>query len=374
MDRPRLALILLACASAAACGDPVIVLGDAPGRMSIVAGVGDSIGTRVDSLARNTRLMEPAALAFDDQRGVLSVADRGATVQTAGTTRRVARIFDVSSNGRLTVRLDVDACAASVCPQSIHSMAATTDGSLIVADLVGHRLFRVPLNGPPVVLAGNGAAGDAVDGTVASQARIRGPAGVAVHPDGRIFFTEQQGHRVRVIELDGRLGTVAGTGEPGLAGDDGTAVLSRLNGPSGLALSPTGVLFVADRQNGRVRAVSLTSGTIATVAGSAPGGFAGDGGPASSARLDRPESLALSADGGSLFVADRENHRVRVLRFADGTIDTFAGTGSTSFNGPGRPAGDTSLERPSGVASSRSGLLFIADTGHSVVWRTLTGF
>jgi sugar lactone lactonase YvrE len=345
------------------------VTGDAPGFMTIVAGVGDSIGTRVDSLARRTKLTEPRAIAFDDASGVLYVADRGSTISAGGTTRRVARILAVESNGRSRLLIDGSACPAPSCPELVHSMAVAADGSVVLGDPVGHRIYRLRPGIGIEVIAGTGSPGDSPDGTAATAAALRGPAGIAIDAAGRLLFSEQTGHRVRAIRSDGTLETIAGTGVPGAAGDGGPAHQATLNGPAGLAVSESGVLYIADRLNARIRAVMLQTGTIDRVAGTNPG-YGGDGGPASSALLDRPESVAISPDGLSLYMADSGNHRVRLVNLVDGTVSTFAGTGSTAFTGAGRVAGDTSLATPTAVETSANGFLFVTDTGHFAVWRT----
>jgi sugar lactone lactonase YvrE len=361
--------LTLAALSLGACGDPLIVLGDAPGRMRVVLGVGDSIGTQVDSVATRTRLTEPTAVAFDAASSLLYAADRGAVKQSGGITRRVARIFSVRSDGRLTLVFSSAACTVN-CPEAVHSMTVGADGTLYLTDWVGHRVFRWNRGAnSPVVIAGDGQAGDAPDGTPAVQARLRSPAGIVAASDGKLYFSEQLGHRIRFIDSSGQLHTVAGTGAPGFFGDRGPAASAALNQPSGLALH-SDVLYVAERLNHRIRAVSLTTGIIETVAGQGVQGFAGDNGDALLARLDRPASVAVSDDGVTLFIADYGNHRVRAVNLGTGTVQTVAGTGSDAWNGTGRPAGETSLELPSGLAAI-SGFLFIADTGHSVVWRTV---
>jgi DNA-binding beta-propeller fold protein YncE len=345
------------------------VTGDAPGLMTLVAGVGDSIGTRVDSLARTTKLTEPRAIAFDDASGVLYLADRGSTVSAGGTTRRVARIFAVESNGRIRLLIDSGACPAPKCPEVVHSMAVAGDASVLLADPVGHRVYRLRPGIGIEVIAGTGIRGDSPDGTAATAAVLNGPAGIAFDGTGRIILSEQLGHRVRAIRADGMLETVAGTGTAGSSGDGGPAGQASLNGPAGLAVSAAGVLYIADRLNARIRAVSLQTGTITTIAGTSPG-YGGDGGPAIDGSMDRPESVAVTPDGLSLYIADSGNHRVRLVNLTGGTIQTFAGDGSTVFNGAGRIAGDTSLETPTAVATPSHGFLFITDTGHSAVWRT----
>lgn len=368
MVRPAVALILALIASA--CDESIIIPGDAPGLMTIVAGVGDSIGSRVDAFARRTKLTEPGGVAFHDATGTLYVADRASSVTAGGVTRKVARLFAVRSDGSITLLLDAADCP-STCPQSVHSIVVTAAGQLLFTDPIGQRVFRLQPGSTPEVLAGTGASGDSPDGTTAGSAALRGPAGIAVDRAGRVVFTEQQGERIRAIELDGTLATIAGTGKRGGSGDGGPALEATFAGPSGLALSSSGVLYVADRLNGRIRSVSLETGVVVTIAGTSSG-FGGDGGPAEIARLNQPESLALSGDELTLFVADAGNDRVRAIRLSSGTMETFAGTGSTPYNGAGRPAGDTSLDSPRAVTTGANGLLFISDRGHSVIWRTRT--
>ncbi len=324
-----------------------------------------------DSLALRTRLTDPTAVAFAESDGVLYFADRAASVQQNGLTRHVARIFTVQSTGRLTLLLSTAACGTSACPEAVHSMAVAPDGALVFSDIVGQRIFRLPRGQTlPIVIAGDGTAGDAADGTPAVQARVHAPAGLAFMTDGRLVFAEQLGQRVRFIEADGRLGTLAGTGTAGFAGDGGPATRASLRDPAGLAILQ-GQLWIADRDNNRVRSVDLSSGIMTTIAGQ--GGvaaFAGDDGPALDARFDRPDALAVSADGRTLFIADSGNDRVRAIDLASGTIHTFAGNGNSAFNGNGRAAGDTSIRTPSGLATSELGLLFLSDFGHAVIWRT----
>ena len=352
------------------CGDPIIVTGDQPAVMRIVAGIGDSIGTRVDTLATRTRLTEPAAVTFDEANHTLWVADRGALAQSQGITRRVARLFAIRSNGRIELVIDRGGCAGTICIESPFAIAVGTDGALLITDEIGNRIFRLSgPRGPLDVIAGDGTRGETPDGRPARNARIAAPAGIAVAPEGRIYFAERAGHRIRVIEPDGTLGTVAGIGAPGYAGDGQPAAAARLSGPAGITLS-AGTLYIADAENHRVRAVDLASRIIATVAGSGIAGFTGDDARALEARLDRPLHVTLAVDGNSLFVSDFGNDRVRVVDARSGVIRTFAGNGDRGYTPPGRPAGATALLRPAALFASSSGLLFIADAGHSVVWRT----
>jgi hypothetical protein len=110
------------------------------------------------------------------------------------------------------------------------------------------------------------------------------------------------------------------------------------------------------------------------VAGSGVPGFGGDGGLANGASLDNPVALAATEDGHHLFICDADNNRVRLVNLETGTISTFAGNGDDRFNGELLTAGETSLSMPRGVTTSPFGLLFISDTGHHIVLRSVVDF
>lgn len=371
MTPRRSGVLALLAGAITACGDAILVTGDQPSIMRVVVGVGDSAGNRFDAVATRAKLTDPAALAFDEEAALLWVADRGSLVQGQGLTRRVGRVFTVTSTGQLDRLVDAGGCAADVCLEAPYSMAHDADGSILIADVVGNRIFRIPTGGRQLqVVAGTGIRAASPDGTLAATANLAAPAGIAVAPDGRIFFSERDGNRVRVIHPDGTLGTVAGTGEARFGGDGGAALAAHLAGPTGIALHET-LLYVADELNNRVRVVDLDAGTIMTIAGNGVSGFSGDEGPALAASLGQPSYVDVSPDGRTVFITDQLNHRIRTVDRVSGTIRTFAGSGITVWVPPGRPAGVTTLLRPAAVLAVERGFLFIADGGHAVVWRTL---
>ncbi|MEJ2481809.1 MAG: hypothetical protein P8049_01420, partial [Gemmatimonadota bacterium] len=248
-------------------------------------------------------------------------------------------------------------------------LALDPAGRVIVADPLGHRVWRLnPANGQADVIAGTGETGTSPDGVPALGSELASPHGVAVDVDGTIFVSEARGARIRTIRPDGTLGTVAGTGEPGFSGDGGAAASAQLDFPLGLDRAGAS-LYIADGGNHRIRAVDLVTGTIRTVAGSGQPGFAGDGGPAVGASLRQPNDVAVLEDESRIYIADTFNHRIRLVRQASGTIETFAGTGDEEFSGELFDAGATSLSEPRGVATSPFGLLFIGDPGHEIAWR-----
>ena len=226
-----------------------------------------------------------------------------------------------------------------------------------------------------ITVAGSGATGFGEggfsgDGGAATDARLNEPHGIALDGSGNLYISDRFNHRIRKVDASGTITTVAGSGatgsgEGGFSGDGGAATDARLNLPRGIALDGSGNLYIADTKNHRIRKVDA-SGTITTVAGSDDtgvfGGFSGDGGPATDAQLAFPHGIALD-DSGNLYIADTNNLRIRKVD-ASGVITTVAGNGKSAFSGDGSPATGVSLNFPTAVVADASGNLFIADTGN----------
>ena len=193
------------------------------------------------------------------------------------------------------------------------------------------------------------------------------PTGFAMDNFGDLFIADSATDRVVEMLGNGLTYLVAGDGHAGFAGDGGPASSALLNGPTGLAVDDRGDLYIADSGNNRIREVT-PDGIISTVAGTGVAGFLGDGGPASLASLDQPTGLAVD-DQGDLLVADTANNRVREI--ASGRISTIAGTGLSAFGGDGGPAMRASLDRPTGLAIDAQGDLYIADTADNRVREVL---
>jgi sugar lactone lactonase YvrE len=212
--------------------------------------------------------------------------------------------------------------------------------------------------------AGSGTAGFSGDGGPARQAKLDAPGGLAFR-SGSLYISDHGNHnnRVRKVNSSRRISTVAGRSGAGFSGDGGQATSAKLNYPIGLAVDGSGRLYIADSANHRVRRVG-TSGKIGTIAGTGTAGFLGEGSPAVLAHLNFPWGLAVS--GGGYYLADSNNNRVRKVS-SSGSITTVAGNGTFGFGGDDGPATAAKLEQPGAVAVGRSGNLFIADFGNNRV-------
>jgi sugar lactone lactonase YvrE len=189
-----------------------------------------------------------------------------------------------------------------------------------------------------------------------------GPSGVAVDVSGNLFIADPGNNRIREVTPNGIITTAAGNGVHGYSGDSGPATIAQLDYPTGVAVDAFGDLFIADTYNERIRTVSPT-GIITTLAGNGTYGYSGDGGAAMNASFSGPYGLAVDPSG-NVYIADRDNQRVRKID-SRGIITTVAGDGTRRFSGDGGPATNASLAGPSGVAVDASGKLIIVDSGNS---------
>ena len=239
-------------------------------------------------------------------------------------------------------------------------------GNLYIADATNHRIRKVDSAGVISTVAGDGTFGFGGDGGPAVAAQLASPSRVALDGSGNLYIADTNNHRIRKVDAAGVITTVAGDGTRGYGGDGGPAVAAQLYFPYGVAPDGMGNLYIADTSNHRIRKVDA-SGMITTVAGDGTLGFGGDGGPAVAAQLSRPYGVA--PDGtGNLYIADRNNHRIRKVDAA-GVISTVAGDGTLGFGGDGGPAVLAQLYGPRGVALDEAGNLYIADNGNDRIRR-----
>ncbi len=244
-------------------------------------------------------------------------------------------------------------------------IAADAAGNVWIADEANQRVRRVDaVTGQISTFAGNGVAGSGGDGGPATVASLNVPYGIAVDASGTVYIADLWNNRIRAVAAgSGIIRTVAGNSSPGYNGDGIAATAAQLYGPQGVCVDAAGNLYIADSFNYRVRKVTLTTGLISTIAGTGTAGYNGDGIVGTAAQLFAPVAVAVDP-AGNVYIADRDNARVRRVDQATGIITTVAGTGAFGYNGDGIAATTASLSQPTGVTLDLSGNLLIADRGN----------
>jgi hypothetical protein len=367
-----------AAATEAELGDPNDVVTDGAGNLVIA----DTSNSRVRVVAASTGTFYGQPMTAGD-------------IYTAAGTG----IAGFSGNGGPATSAEIDE------PQGV-----TVDGSgnLVIADSMNNRVRVVAVStgtfytkamtaGDIYTIAGNGTIRSSGDGGPATAAELLAPEGVAVDGAGNVVIADTSNSRIRVAAAStgtiygqpmtaGDIYTVAGSGKRGFSGDGGPATKAALRSPYGIATDSAGDLLIADTFNSRARMVAghtgtafgqaMTAGDIYTIAGNGMVGFAGDGGPATGAKLGKPEGSGMDG-AGNLVIADTNNNRVRVVAGSAGTfygqamtagdIYTVAGDGGRGFPGDGGPATSAEMTLPQDVTVDRAGNLVIADTGNAAI-------
>jgi uncharacterized protein (TIGR03437 family) len=248
----------------------------------------------------------------------------------------------------------------------IQNIAVDAAGNLYAADVTQAVVYKVDRFGGTTVVAGNGTAGYSGDGALATAAQLRQPSGVAVGSDGTIYIAEYGNHRIRKVAPNGIITTIAGTGTAGFAGDGGPATAARIYAPLSIIIDPAGNLYFSDIGNYRVRKIT-PAGVISTIAGTGRScrPASGDGGPATSAD-SCPAYLSLGPDGNLYFTDQGDlrfygNPRVRRVSLTTGIITTVAGGDTAGFSGDGGPATSALMRGIAGVGVDSGGNIFISD-------------
>lgn len=310
------------------------------------------------------RLIYPNGLALDD-KGDLYISDIGAHA-----------VVRLDRRGGLTVIAGTGAGgysgdggpAVKAQLHAPHDLIFDAEGGLLIADTYNHRIRRVDRQGVIRTVAGNGSAPTASYDSAAPKDTLNNPQGITVDRAGNILIADTYNRVVRRVDPKGTMTLIAGS-VGGLSGDGGPATNAQLNLPMAVMVGTDGNIFISDAANSRVRRIA-TDGKIQTLAGFGGGeglggaGFGGDGGPAEKAKLFSPADVKVDA-AGNLYISDSGNNRIRVIRA--GVITTIAGSGRRGFSGDGKQAVTADLNTPQKLAIAKDGSIFIADRANQRV-------
>jgi DNA-binding beta-propeller fold protein YncE len=331
----------------------------AAGLCLIVAGavVAGCSGGGGGSDATELRLSEPGAVAVGSD-GALYVADTGNCT-----------VWKIDGENAEAI-VGTGACAAQAegsaeFVREIGGVAVAPDGAVYVSD-TPNCLIRRWRDGTLSTFAGTGVCGYGGDGGDAGAAQLDSPAGLAVDAAGTLYVADAANCRVRQI-AGGIISTLAGNGSCGFAGDGGPPGAAQLDDPAGVAVDALGRIYIAEAGNCRVRLIS--DSVASTFAGDGECGFGEPIADPLSAGLGFPRAVATG--GTSLYVAD--THGCRIIEVSAQTIAIVAGDGSCGVGGDGGPATSARLDLPGGVAVAPNGDLFIADTQNCSVRRVRDG-
>ncbi len=324
-------------------GAPALSIVRAQGTVATVAGSGQA--GNLDGLALTAQFNQPKGVAVDAQ-GTVYVADRANHLVRKITAAGVVSTLAGGSSGYYDN--PYGPLAAFTSPQNPLLLA---NGNLLLADTGNDSIREITPGGAVTTFAGTGVGGY-VDGPAAT-ARFLSPIGLAQDAAGNVYVADADNYRIRRIDSRGNVTTLAGSGVRGFL--DGPAVSARFFEPQGIALDAAGNLYIADRAAQRIRRLS-PAGVVSTYAGSGTTGYLD--GPAATAQFNSPIWVAVDARG-DVYVSERAGHRLRRIEAATGLVSTVAGTGTAGYlDGPALGA---QFNSPNGLAI-QGGVLYVADS------------
>jgi uncharacterized protein (TIGR03437 family) len=299
----------------------------------------ESIGSVGDGNDPRSALLYNPSDVFAAPNGNLIIAD-----QQNNRIRLVTpqgKISTIAGNG--THNFYAPGIPATSSPMDWPSaVIADSSGVIYFAEIHGNRVGKIGLDQKLATVAGTGFPGYNGDQIQANTAQLRKPAGIALDRAGNLYIADQGNHRIRMVAPNGIISTIAGTGKPDFSGDGGPAAAAALNTPMDVKLDSQGNIYIADMLNQRVRRID-TNGNITTVAGDGQPGRGPDGVPATSSSLNFPAGLAVDKND-DLYIIDWQNYLIRKASFSSRpAIAAGAVVSAASFTAPVAPGGLISI-------------------------------
>ncbi len=332
--------------------------------ISTIAGTG-VLGYNGDGIPATTATFNyPAGVAIDGS-GNLYITDMN-NCRVRKISKSTGLISTIAGTG--VTGFSGDGGPATAAQVSNYVIGVTLDpaGNIYIADGSDNCLRKITVStGIITTLAGTGSysGGYSGDGGPATASQLNYPVAVAVSTTGFIYLADCYNHRIRKINVStGIITTAAGTGVIGSSGDGGPATSAKLNYPAGVACDAAGNVYIGDNGNNKIRKINAATGIITTIAGTGATGSSGDGGPATSAKLNCPQGVVLGASG-NIYFADGLNYRIRKITVSTGIISKVAGT-SMGFSGDGGPAVSAQLNNANGIAVDAAGNSYMADAAN----------
>jgi sugar lactone lactonase YvrE len=235
-----------------------------------------------------------------------------------------------------------------------------SQGTLYISDTANNAIWRVPLKTQMEIIAGNISHQQQYsgDGGQATSAGLNSPIGIYINKTGSLYIADSGNNVIRKVDPSGLISTIAGTGVAGYSGDGGQAIQAQLNTPNDVVTDDNGNIYISDYRNNRIRKIDA-NGVITTIAGNGTQGYSGDWGMATNAALNRPALMDIDSYG-EIYFADYGNNRIRKI-LKNGTVVTIAGNGVAGMSGDGGPAIMAQLNSPIGVSVGSDGNLYVSD-------------
>lgn len=281
------------------------------GAIATIAGSSTSGYSGDGGAATSAKLYYPSGIAVDGS-GNVYFADQG-NHRIRKITASTGVITTIAGTGTFGFSGDGGAATSAMINNPV-GVAVDGSGNVYFSDQYNQRIRKINAStGNISTIAGTGTYSYSGDGGAATSATFQNPAGIRIDASGNIYIADLFNHVVRKITAStGVISTIAGTGTAGFSGDGAAATSANLNYPTDVSFDDSANLYISVQYSHRIRKVSASTGYISSVAGTGTAGYSGDGGPATAAQINYPTGIATDG-GGNIYIADRENHRIRFV-------------------------------------------------------------